>query len=466
MKFPVKLIAASSLFIAKLAFAQTAPIILLTGQYSLTNDPCFNPFYPLTIASFDNAQSWKAIIPNLNLPNGLTFSSISNAVCNTNGCLAVGIDSGKITTHPLILQSDATASNWTINNNIQGLPPFISGGYLSSLHCQGNECLAQGTYTTGINILGNKPFVITSDDAGKNWKFNSLPLVKFFNYQTTAFACGTGFCTLLGNNYDSTQKAYLPLIYTNGNSDHSWSMTQTVANLPGSFTDYTYDLTAMNCSGNVCAAVGSYYPNGRGQIKPLLIVSYDQAKSWQFIDISTNNIKNVVLRQISSTDDNFVAVGTSLHHTVIVESHDLGRTWALTEKLPLTNTYWPMVNCNGSTCIVAGAFTNKQLYVLLSKDAGNTWTLNENFGISVNGQINSISCNTNSCIMVGNDNSSNPLLISSQDGGVTWMQQNNIANLPNQMTFMFLSSISNEYQQATLNNLNDLTHMKKMGCYK
>lgn len=436
--------------------------ILTTGYHCTQGTSCNDAAVPLVIDSLDQGQSWRAANPSFGLFNGNV--AINNSVCSKTGCTMVGFSMGKVLISSLIMKSNDTLTSWS-SAKIYGMPFGNMFSGLTDINCQGNHCIAQGGYVVAPHLLSDKPLILESNNEGKTWNFVTLPNTNLLNYESSAFSCGDNFCVLMGRYNLENQYNDLPLIYTNGNKQHTWISTQTINGTPFPFKNASYEISSMSCTGNTCVAVGKYETNTNLNEYIFTITSSDRGQSWYFND----NLSKVFGDKTSKMSNVSCANNTCVvaayydydQSTSVAVSHDLGATWSLGYKVDGSQNFDLMVDCNqNNVCLVSLSAWNN-LAVITSQNGGYDWSYNPHVLTDVNNTISifSLGCEANNCLIVGSNLDETPLILVSHDEGITWINNQNVSNLPSNISEATLNGISN-VMTSLPNNLSAMIQSK------
>lgn len=427
-----------------LAASSTIPI-LATGYLCTLGASCGDSSTPLAISSLDQGQSWSAA----NLSFGLFSGNVTlnNSACNSTGCTMIGASMGKIMITPIIMRSNATLTSWS-TAKISGLPLKNIFSGLTEINCQGDHCLAQGEYVLAPHLFASKPLILDSRNGGQSWNFVALPNSDLLNYQSNAFSCSDNFCVLLGHYNLENKYNDLPVIYTNGNDQNTWSSTEIIKGTPFPYKTASYEISSMSCTGNSCIAIGKYEEDSNLSKHVLSLTSTDRGKSWYFNDALSKVLgDNVNILSNVSCENNTCVVAAYYDYDQpinVAVSHDQGATWSLGYKAEGSKSSHLLVNCNQNTCLVSlDAWNN--LAVLTSQDGGYHWNYNIHVLTDENNNIaiRSVGCQANNCFIVGSHTDEEPFILTSHDSGLSWVVNQTISNLPTNISEVSLDGISN-----------------------
>jgi hypothetical protein len=212
-------------------------ICVAAMSYSSTN----GIDYPLLFTSNDSGQTWSlAIDSSSDFPNDfINQGAFETASCNGTVCTAGGSYNGSpawIATSTNVGGSN-TWSFTVYSNNPTNPSDYVSNGYVNSITCQANVCLAGGyyltRYQTGDVYIGQ---ILTSATNGTTWNYTM-----------------DGIGPLPAN-----------IATTNPNTDH-------------------YRLSAINCYGNasICLATGIYTAID-SNIYPAVALSLNGGQTWSY----------------------------------------------------------------------------------------------------------------------------------------------------------------------------------------
>lgn len=310
--------------------------------------------YPLLFLSQDGGSSWSSPAsiahPSVNpiyRRNGILFSvSCSGTVCIAGGNYE-GIIGGIFASPPLLALSQNGGTSWTFplaTSQPDVTPAYNDLGTYKSVSCNGNTCIAGGQYYDGFIV---HPMIAVSQDKGSSWSFPASitqPALTPAYGEAGDFnsvSCSTTTC-IAGGNYladpnDPTSKR--PLLALSQDKGITWTF-------PSEFTSPVLTpaynsfgtILGVNCNGNICLAVGSYFNAlPENSLHPLLAVSQDKGSTWTFpasisqptltpafsirslVSASCNN--NICLASGSYTDK------AGLTHPLVAQSRDNGVTW-------------------------------------------------------------------------------------------------------------------------------------------
>lgn len=273
--------------------------------------------YPLLLTSQDGGITWTKKIHNNRNTLPVDFANdglINNLYCDGDNCFALGLYYGandhSTSFFPLLLQT----SDWFQTLNYKPLVtkaqhPFLyhNGSSLVSMTCNGNICVAVGTYDAYIETINkvlSYPLIVNSTDKGATWTVridgtaSSLPEKGSNDYPKVTLlppdfvshgifngiSCNGLNCVAVGHystDYYVGGKIYPLVAYSkDGGTTWSYSINSNKKTLPHTFNaEGTFD--SVHCKDNACIAAG-HYQNESNTRLPLLASSYDSGESWTY----------------------------------------------------------------------------------------------------------------------------------------------------------------------------------------
>lgn len=313
-----------------------------------------------------------------NLPKGFISGKLTDIACMENTCISVGHYHGSPKEYlPFSLISHNNGINWNINDLSTLHPDDFVKGKLESISCSMNNCVAIGNYLNKNNVI--RPYIIRSQDNGKNWKWDGTVLTipqTVENVALTQIKCEKGYCVATGSYTTFRQKHLsLPFLLVDDRTDSNWSFTH--LNSDG-FTGATeIKMNKIFCFDKTCLVSGTNRYN-----KTFLFSSENNGKTWIEIKDATLNSNS---SSLACTKEYCIAAGSdkgSLPNygtLVIYQSEDAGKTWTSIKNLP--KYYFPFLGamqCVDKTCVIAGASVVPQGYMrpmlMVSHDKGGSWS--------------------------------------------------------------------------------------------
>lgn len=385
----------------------------------------------------------------------ILFTQFGLQVLNT--MILQGFYTSDQVTYPMlgVSNNNYKSVEYKIDKTAGSLPPdFTDNGIFYNSSCNKNFCAAVGTYEDFYKT--SYPMLAFSTDSGESWVYEidknlqTLPPTFYHSGLLTDVDCGENFCVTSGKYFTKSTQAY-PMIAVKNFSETRWRYEVDSRNLP---TDYANDanIFSIRCDSNVCLAGGQYGARDK-QFYPMLIMSNDSGRTWQYKFDKTH-----YLFQTQSSIRSFYA--TKCHKNICIASGDFrnspqllitkdgGDTWEYKEVLGLSRELtkeeqiaygaFYRINCDADTCIAAGEYTNyaKNVRPLLavSTDGGNTWVYKIGHTLTDNalpeklsdGVFYDANCKNNTCIAVGNYTQGHflhPLIVMSTDGAQSWHNQ-------------------------------------------
>lgn len=407
------------------------------------------------ILSATNSTTWSAWPLISGMPEGFASGHLASSICQNDQCYMVGSYSLQNGVHwPMLLEMNQ--EHEISLQVIEGLPQNMTEGFLRQINCANNVCIAVGSYYSGDidmpNVLRSySPLIVTSDDYGQSWSvraIDGLPANRD-NTNLNQIVCTETRCIAAGSITLYTPgkaPAYIsaPLFLQSDDQGQSWFYSPQAINLSNTVVS-TY-LEKIICRAGFCIAVGNYkdYESGNSYIpKPLLITSQDNGSTWaaekslpqqfsgwtQLIDVSCTDASTCIVAGVHKKQD---------WQTLILVSHDNGKTWTSNKSGQRPYIAVDNISCTTNFCAISGFspdFTD--IGLLVSHDAGDTWSVKKITrncpDYQDNGYSESLVCHDAECVLAGRyfNGHSLPLLVESHDSGDTWSCVNTIANYPN-----------------------------------
>lgn len=293
----------------------------------------------------DQNNQWQTIKPFTDIPKNSGFIRSASANCSGKNCVSTAEFDGR----PVLATSQNGGLNWTQIKYIQGIPTKLSylDGSFEHAICYNEKCFATGLVK---NTVGDdKAFsIIVSEDGGSSW---FTPQIKNFKENKT------------------------PTMHD------------------------------VNCIGEHCVARAS-----DSDYQYYLMYSNDSGKNWETSDFTRPKLW---LRDLKPAGNNFVAVGSYQKSQddnrvdIVVVSRDYGKNWEIKidERNPASKASIHSLSCNNKVCLAAGTQSNEYPFMMLSKDAGETWEVLKNANSiphnSISVSINQTACSDKACAVIG-----------------------------------------------------------------
>lgn len=419
--------------------------------------------HPLLAQSQDQGTNWTYVQSIQDLKSAyLNGSSCSQSICIASGSISMDHNGGGILTPtPFIVFSADGGTNWNVAPNSNLPTDYQSRGELYFPSCSDNLCVAAGIYRSFADdgTIKNKPLIRVSQDKGQTWSspastYQNLPS-GFLNGQLASVSCSGQLCIAAGQYGNPGTNHPLLALTTDGGS--TWSYPAEIQNTPSNFIGGQF--IGASCSGTVCVASAQYNINA-ARTRPLLIVTQDSGKHWNYPDSIQKNVPIGTARSILSSPacsgKLCIAVGSFSRGNstlpLLAVSNDRGSNWTYPAQIyntvpqNSTNAEFISASCDKTLCIAAGYFNSdtQKPMLAVSYDSGATWSYppavynnlpsdyigNASFRFGAN-------CKDSICTAIGHydygSGSSKPLLILSTDSGHTWSyppQINSLSSLP------------------------------------
>lgn len=392
---------------------------------------------PLILVNDQNTNNWRFVAVKHTLPEKLNDLSITNLDCTNTNCALVGNwrdrDWHQL---PLLITTLDSGATFSFINTINNLPAKMSLAMLYDSVCNNHFCLGIGIYDDSKD---EKPFLITSQNSGVTWQFNTLnDLPAVHENELRKAYCNNRFCLAAGNLTDLIAETGKPFIVKKSNSK-SWQVISAIKNLPHNFKSILAE--DIYCLNETCLLVGSYNAYGnlvdpdRNKVHPFIAISNDEGDSWQFIDHIENIPFSNLLGRLNTTqclDKGKVCfVGGYYNHSnqmIFWKSTDHGKTWLTIPEGKREGGLLSM-SCDENNCVTVGG-----TMLLTSLDKGSTWTQRTVDNAAGNIHLAQVRCDGSLCYAVGEYAASDlkwlPLLLVSNDHGWTWHWQKHILNIP------------------------------------
>lgn len=425
---------------------------------------------PLLALSNDQGSTWSypasITTPNVT-PSIANRAELIDAACDTSTCVAIGVYvDGSGESHPLIASSTNAGASWSYSNNLGGLIDVSP----VSVACNTNTCMISGTQS---NMNGERNmFIAIKNNKGGSWTIPSTfsqpsldpayakdgAIYKVYYYNSVWFALGS---------YRDVYDVVRPFLARSTNEGVTWELNNSVSkpNLSPAFLKEGV-LASIACNRRFCTSTGSYIDTSNKE-RSIYSISTDQGKTWSYIS-NTSLPKITPAAQISnlgliSCSDTTCIIGGTYRDTnnmirpLLIVTSDQGKTWSAPTIIttagasaPSESSYTGVTSstCKGKLCmaIIKSAAQKPKdttlptipvlIQIATSTDSGKTWTLKKQELITknVNGSksysfnlITNIRCNAETCISFGakfeqksQGNKMTPLVGVSRNQGGTW----------------------------------------------
>lgn len=270
---------------------------------------------PLLVETKDKGATWsfpESITAPFFIPgNSQPFvdnGKLLGTGCSGSTCVAAGFYSTGVVQLPMAAVSNDAGLTWTYPESVTQVifspanpNPFVDSGRLGGVSCSGTLCVAAGSYNDGTT---KRPLLAFSNDSGQTWTYpaatnapvfspvNLHPFVNSGEFWDGALSCSGTTCVAGGQYFDGT--ILRPMLAVTSDSGATWTFPASVTELnfsPSATHPFggTYaEFYAVNCSGSVCTAGGSY--NDGVAERPMIGVSQDSGLTWTFPDAVTSPI--------------------------------------------------------------------------------------------------------------------------------------------------------------------------------
>ncbi|WP_298625105.1 sialidase family protein [uncultured Legionella sp.] len=376
---------------------------------------------------------------------------------------------------PLLVASQDSGNNWTYPQYINAPEftayPFTDFGEFNSTSCNGNICIAAGSYCTGECGPGYKtviadelhPLLALSNNSGITWSYpKSITSPEFtdnlfFLGFLSSASCSSNTCIAAGE-YEDMNNIKRPLLALTQDSGATWkypeSLTSPIFTPADTYPFADGGLVSSSCNGTLCIT-GGYYNDQSSNARPLLAVSKDSGSTWSFPASITSptysDYKNYgYFTRVTCNGNTCIAVGdyvdtNDIFRPLLALTKNSGDTWNYAEitapvfspasPYPFASGSFASVSCKGDLCVAVGFYIDtsdvKRPLLALTNNAGDTWSFPESITTPeltissfTSGGFTDVSCNNSICIATGSfRNTSNdiqPLLALSKDSGSTW----------------------------------------------
>jgi hypothetical protein len=196
------------------------------------------------------------------------------------------------TTYPLIATSGDSGSSWAYTLDANGpTPSNLFSGFFNGVSCSGSHCVAAGEYQTSAHQY---LMIATSTNSGGSWTYtldgSSNPPAGGDNGGAfKAVNCSGSIC-VAGGSYITNVATNYPVIASSIDGGSLWTYTldsSTSLPLPSDYNG-NGSFFAVTCSGQICVA-GGQYQNNTGITYPLIASSKNGGGSWTYsFDSSTS----------------------------------------------------------------------------------------------------------------------------------------------------------------------------------
>lgn len=211
---------------------------------------------PLLALTQDSGATWDypADIFDLNnLPSPFVSGSLDSSSCSNSICVAVGgyDPNGDAENLPLLAMSRDQGNSWTYPVAVNGtLPPTFIRGQFNSVSCSGAICIAAGS-TNRLVGSSTRPLLALTRNRGATWTYpaavrNNLP-TDFVEGGFGAASCNGNTCIASGSYvYNEDDFLQRPLIAISQDGGVTWSYPPTVIQaLPDDFVTGTMESGAV-----------------------------------------------------------------------------------------------------------------------------------------------------------------------------------------------------------------------------
>lgn len=356
-----------------------------------------NKLYSMLVVSNDGGKTWHYKVDALNTPPGFYDNGdFWDVHCSTELCAAVGeFQERSMKNRPLFITSADGGRTWhyqaTENTDLPA--SYQKAGVFRQVFCTAKRCVTVGTY----NYAGSKSTFMLGVSNGEpnNFEYKiehgeNFPTGSFDYTHVWEINAFDDTFVVVGEYQDISFNQYPVLIVSTDDAETWHYLVDKVAEtLPENFDD-DGALFGVSCKANgTCAAVG-YYKGRDGIQHPILIVSNDYAKTWEYkIDqLPPSFASHGTLSYISCGLKQCAAVGTYYSNThpagttpIVLNSEDDGNTWHYQiskelQNLPHQHQTTSMLNVHCSdivdVCKAAGKYTDThgRSYPMLTTHAG------------------------------------------------------------------------------------------------
>lgn len=356
----------------------------------------YSPVKPFAYVSNDGGKNWT-LAQSFTLPLGHTSGDLDSISCSSETCVAVGSSSAQNNPLlPLAYTSNDAGKHWTLVSPFS-LPDGQVSGSLTSVFCTGNHCTAVGT-SDNRNFNDQKilPLAYTSDDGGKSWTLSSpfrLPAGDGIGGFLFTVTCSGNTCLAGGDYTFLCCHTYFSLRYISSDGGKNWTRSFAIDSTPDGNT--LSMLKSITCSGSNCVEIDDTFNEMFGDHLPNGGISKDTGKFWGptfGLDSLPPGKGQAQLFAVNCSSNNCATVGTSFdtdgsnNLPLAYASSDYGQHWALFTTLSLPIGYGQGqllgVSCKSiSYCTAVGiikkdtAFSRNEPAAYTSTDGGKNWTL-------------------------------------------------------------------------------------------
>lgn len=417
------------------------------GTYVLYNDIK----RPMVLVKNKDNQ-WQ--LPYYDMPGPDWDGYLSALSCIGKTCIATGASNvSQYKYSPLFLKSDDEGKTWWENRRIIN-PPLMTDGSLSAISCTDGMCVAAGWYSNDSTTHGS-PMLLVSRDLGNSWSYiqNISHLPEIQSGYLSTITCTKNFCIAGGIATVKGSPDKIPMIITSKDNGQSWTYVQNIKDFP------KMDLASLNsikCNLNSCVAVGSYEDEDRNY-HALLLSTQDKGESWSFIKEIPQLANKYFLKivDLSYINDTFIAVGnysdkgSIIPKSLILVGMNRGSSWSLSDFSPDTLQMINLISCSDSICLAGGDnISSKDVPLIISQDSGKTWAFVKNIPKlgQIPDNIDAVKCFGDSCTATGPSSiseESHPIMLMTNDRGASWSVQDYIGNFPREIYKVKFSSLDN-----------------------
>ena len=419
-------------------YSDATPLHISVGQYEANG-----PQQAAILVSQDDAFTWKLTSPFSQFPK-LYAAGLLAVDCYEKTCISSGFYDYDLSSpvQGAVLVSNNDGDSWQLISPFLEMKNF-EYAYLPAISCANRICAIVGDYTKKNNGK-NEGVILISHNNGSSWEIQT-PLTKLplaCGSLLNAVKCTDDICVAIGGYNRQCGNIFYNqmVILTSSNKGKTWDISLPTINYPRAERANLFDIS---CANNTCIAVGMYNI-GKGN-EAVMVISHDSGKSWA-LSLPLKNQpkhKNSGLGKINCTNNLCFAVGyyenlTTQHEiAVILRSEDEGLSW--TQSTPFstipnlqTGYIESSIDCNDLFCITAGDYTvdnHPQGVILISKNRGDSWELIFPFANMPNlsySYISSIKCINKTCVAISSyydatkSTENQAGLVISHDGGQTW----------------------------------------------
>lgn len=374
----------------------------------------------LIARSTDFGDSWVPARKITGLPANLQ-QNMAGLVCRGEVCYTASYY--KLSNNKwggAILVSEDKGVNWhTVN--IANMPAH-TGQSISSIECSKTLCVAAGNYSHDGSI---SPMMLLGDT--NEWHFvTKLNYPKDVNYYGGRVSCTDDYC-VVASQYEQAPGIYYPIFSQYDRRTGEWQITKDIQGFPKDFKGLT--LPDVSCTGSRCVATG-----GSG-----VFSSTDEGKTWSYVSTVAGSpaYQSIDLTTTYCKEDRCIAAGDgkldNKLQPFLMHSKDGGQAWAYADiakpVTPKAALYVTTSSCDKEVCVATGSTLKADPLVLISRDAGASWSYVENLPRVPNGgyalviALQAATVQGQNIVIVGSSTDSKaslPLILVSHDAGATW----------------------------------------------